>query len=159
MVDFLIFFEWSYVFISMGPTCINLLHSDTILQKGKRKRKRLSPFEYTVPLLQINYAYLYNVKMHYITCIWCSISESIQDLNFRLGIQTKLMQNQKFKSWTYSIHKLFLQMGGLECVITGLMDEFKDFFKRWHINREIFTGMIVSVSFVVALCCVTPVCI
>lgn len=47
-------------------------------------------------------------------------------------------------------------MGGLECVITGLMDEFKDFFKRWHINREIFTGMIVSVSFVVALCCVTP---
>ena len=50
-------------------------------------------------------------------------------------------------------------MGGLECVITGLMDEFKDFFNRWHINREMFTGMIVSVSFVVALCCVTPVSI
>ena len=49
-------------------------------------------------------------------------------------------------------------MGGLECVITGLMDEFKDFFKRWKISREIFTAMIVSVSFVVALCCVTPVC-
>ena len=48
-------------------------------------------------------------------------------------------------------------MGGLECVITGLMDEFKDFFNRWNINREMFTGMIVSVSFVVALCCVTPV--
>ena len=50
-------------------------------------------------------------------------------------------------------------MGGLECVITGLMDEFKDFFNRWNINREMFTGMIVSVSFVVALCCVTPVSI
>ncbi len=48
-------------------------------------------------------------------------------------------------------------MGGLECVITGLMDEFKDFFARWKISREIFTGMIVSVSFIVALCCITPV--
>jgi hypothetical protein len=48
-------------------------------------------------------------------------------------------------------------MGGLECVITGLMDEFKDFFQRWKISREIFTGFIVIVSFFVALCCVTPV--
>ena len=49
------------------------------------------------------------------------------------------------------------QMGGLECVITGLMDEFKDYFIRWNITREIFTGIIVVVSFIVALCCVTPV--
>ena len=48
-------------------------------------------------------------------------------------------------------------MGGLECVITGLMDEFKDYFIRWNITREIFTGIIVVVSFIVALCCVTPV--
>ena len=48
-------------------------------------------------------------------------------------------------------------MGGLECVITGLMDEFRIFFNRWGITREIFTGIIVSASFVVALCCVTPV--
>ena len=48
-------------------------------------------------------------------------------------------------------------MGGLECVITGLMDEFRVFLNRWGITREIFTGIIVSASFVVALCCVTPV--
>ena len=48
-------------------------------------------------------------------------------------------------------------MGGLECVITGLMDEFKPTFDRWGITREIFTGMIVGVSFLVALGCVTPV--
>ena len=49
------------------------------------------------------------------------------------------------------------QMGGLECVITGLMDEFKSTFEKLKITREIFTGIIVSVSFLVALCCVTPV--
>lgn len=48
-------------------------------------------------------------------------------------------------------------MGGLECVITGLMDEFKDTFVRWKISREMFTGFIVVVSFIVALCCITPV--
>lgn len=47
-------------------------------------------------------------------------------------------------------------MGGLECVITGLMDEFKPFFNKHHINREMFTGIIVFVSFFVALSCVTP---
>ena len=47
-------------------------------------------------------------------------------------------------------------MGGLECVITGLMDEFKPTFTKWKISREIFTGFIVIVSFFVALCCVTP---
>merc|ERR1712223_1977738 len=47
-------------------------------------------------------------------------------------------------------------MGGLECVITGLMDEFKSFFDKFHITREIFTGMVIMVSFLVALSCVTP---
>ena len=51
----------------------------------------------------------------------------------------------------------FLQMGGLECVITGLMDEFKTLFEKLHINREMFTGMVITVSFLVALSCVTPV--
>jgi solute carrier family 6 noradrenalin transporter-like protein 2 len=48
-------------------------------------------------------------------------------------------------------------MGGLECVITGLMDEFQTFFKRHKISREMFTGMVVFVSFLVAMSCVTPV--
>ena len=48
-------------------------------------------------------------------------------------------------------------MGGLECVITGLMDEFQSLFKKFHINREMFTGMVITVSFLVALSCVTPV--
>ena len=49
------------------------------------------------------------------------------------------------------------QMGGLECVITGLMDEFESQFKRFKIKREAFTGFIVFFSFFVAMCCVTPV--
>jgi hypothetical protein len=48
-------------------------------------------------------------------------------------------------------------MGGLECVITGLMDEFRDFFRRFRISREIFTAVVVFVSFLVALSCITPV--
>lgn len=48
-------------------------------------------------------------------------------------------------------------MGGLECVITGLMDEFQTFFKRHKITREMFTGIVVFVSFLVAMSCVTPV--
>jgi len=47
-------------------------------------------------------------------------------------------------------------MGGLECVITGLMDEFKHFFHRNRISREIFTGFVVFSSFLVAIVCVTP---
>ena len=48
-------------------------------------------------------------------------------------------------------------MGGLECVITGLMDEFDAQFKKVKIKREAFTGFIVFFSFFVAMCCVTPV--
>ena len=48
-------------------------------------------------------------------------------------------------------------MGGLECVITGLMDEFCDFFHKRKITREMFTGIVVFSSFLVALSCVTPV--
>jgi len=48
-------------------------------------------------------------------------------------------------------------MGGMECVITGLMDEFKGFFHGRRYAREIFTLCAVSLSFCVALVNVTPV--
>ena len=32
-------------------------------------------------------------------------------------------------------------MGGLECVITGLMDEYQELFRRRGISREMFTGV------------------
>ncbi len=48
-------------------------------------------------------------------------------------------------------------MGGLECVITGLLDEFKPTFDRLNIKREGLTGIVVFVSFLVAMSCVTPV--
>ncbi|CAH0550554.1 unnamed protein product [Brassicogethes aeneus] len=47
-------------------------------------------------------------------------------------------------------------MGGLECVITGLMDEFSTFFKEKKYAREIFTLGIIIASFSVALVNVTP---
>ncbi|KAI4467594.1 sodium/chloride dependent transporter [Holotrichia oblita] len=46
-------------------------------------------------------------------------------------------------------------MGGLECVITGLMDEFSVFFK-WKNSREVFTLVVILMSFSVALINVTP---
>lgn len=48
-------------------------------------------------------------------------------------------------------------MGGLECVITGLMDEFSIFFKEKKYAREIFTLIVIMTSFSVALINVTPV--
>ena len=48
-------------------------------------------------------------------------------------------------------------MGGLECVITGLLDEFHYFFKKIHCNREIFTLIVISISFLTSLINVTPV--
>ena len=48
-------------------------------------------------------------------------------------------------------------MGGLECVITGLMDEYQDTFRRRGISREMFTGFVVFSSYVVAITCVTQV--
>lgn len=48
-------------------------------------------------------------------------------------------------------------MGGMECVITGLMDEFHNFFKVSKYSREIFTFCAVAVSFSIALVNVTPV--
>jgi solute carrier family 6 noradrenalin transporter-like protein 2 len=50
-----------------------------------------------------------------------------------------------------------LQMGGMECVITGLMDEFHSFFHGRRFAREIFTLGAATVSFSVALINVTPV--
>ncbi|XP_044731196.1 sodium-dependent noradrenaline transporter-like [Chrysoperla carnea] len=47
-------------------------------------------------------------------------------------------------------------MGGMECVITGLMDEFHDFFHNRKYAREIFTASVAFVSFCVALINVTP---
>ncbi|GFG38931.1 hypothetical protein Cfor_10219 [Coptotermes formosanus] len=48
------------------------------------------------------------------------------------------------------------QMGGMECVITGLMDEFHSFFQGRRFAREIFTLGAAAVSFSVALINVTP---
>lgn len=48
-------------------------------------------------------------------------------------------------------------MGGLECVITGLMDEFCLFFAGKKYAREIFTLCAIFVSFTVATINVTPV--
>lgn len=50
-----------------------------------------------------------------------------------------------------------LQMGGMECVITGLMDEFHSFFQGRRFAREIFTLGAAAVSFSIALINVTPV--
>ncbi|XP_043188102.1 sodium-dependent dopamine transporter-like isoform X2 [Amphibalanus amphitrite] len=47
-------------------------------------------------------------------------------------------------------------MGGLECVITGIVDEFGDSFKRWHLSRRLVTLLIVVSSFLVALTSLTP---
>ncbi|ERL83689.1 hypothetical protein D910_06366, partial [Dendroctonus ponderosae] len=47
-------------------------------------------------------------------------------------------------------------MGGLECVITGLMDEFSSFFRQRKYAREIFTLIVILTSFSVALINVTP---
>jgi len=47
-------------------------------------------------------------------------------------------------------------MGGLECVITGLMDEYQEFFKKRAISREKFTLFVVLCSYLVAITCVTP---
>lgn len=48
-------------------------------------------------------------------------------------------------------------MGGLECVITGLMDEWSGFFKGRRWSRELFTLGAIIVSFSVATINVTPV--
>lgn len=48
-------------------------------------------------------------------------------------------------------------MGGMECVITGLMDEFHGFFGKKKYAREIFTACAAFVSFCVACINVTPV--
>ncbi|XP_060516213.1 sodium-dependent noradrenaline transporter-like [Cylas formicarius] len=47
-------------------------------------------------------------------------------------------------------------MGGLECVITGLMDEFSVFFRQRKFTREIFTFIVIMMSFSVAMINVTP---
>ncbi|KAK9873732.1 hypothetical protein WA026_002088 [Henosepilachna vigintioctopunctata] len=47
-------------------------------------------------------------------------------------------------------------MGGLECVITGLMDEFNHFFKKKKFGREVFTFFVITASFCVAMINVTP---
>lgn len=46
-----------------------------------------------------------------------------------------------------------LQMGGMESVITGLIDEFKFL----HKHRELFTLFIVVSTFLISLFCVTNV--
>lgn len=52
------------------------------------------------------------------------------------------------------IHVYYLlQMGGMESVITGLIDEFKFL----HKHRELFTLFIVVSTFLISLFCVTNV--
>ncbi|XP_054710961.1 sodium-dependent noradrenaline transporter-like [Uloborus diversus] len=46
-------------------------------------------------------------------------------------------------------------MGGLESVITGIMDEFKEFFDRWKFSREVFTSFVLFTSFSMTLINVT----
>lgn len=48
-------------------------------------------------------------------------------------------------------------MGGLESVITGLMDEFKSFFARWRCRREVFTAVVICASFCFSIVNVTRV--
>ncbi|XP_017781709.1 PREDICTED: sodium-dependent noradrenaline transporter-like isoform X1 [Nicrophorus vespilloides] len=47
-------------------------------------------------------------------------------------------------------------MGGLECVITGIMDEFEPLFKKCKLSREVFTLIVIILSFSVATINVTP---
>ncbi|XP_023240509.1 sodium-dependent dopamine transporter-like [Centruroides sculpturatus] len=47
-------------------------------------------------------------------------------------------------------------MGGLESVITGLMDEFRDYL-QWRFSRQIFTAFIISISFFIGIINVTRV--
>ncbi|GAB6020696.1 hypothetical protein CHUAL_003365 [Chamberlinius hualienensis] len=42
-------------------------------------------------------------------------------------------------------------MGGLESVITGIKDEFHSFFSKFRFSREIFTAVIMVVSFLVSI--------
>ncbi len=48
-------------------------------------------------------------------------------------------------------------MGGLEAVITGVMDEFRGVFRRWRYSREVFTGAVVLSAFLLAVPNVTNV--
>ena len=48
-------------------------------------------------------------------------------------------------------------MGGLEAVIVGIMDEFQSWFKRKRINREIFTSIVIFLSFLISLINITQV--
>ena len=50
-------------------------------------------------------------------------------------------------------------MGGLEAVITGVMDEYREFFKRYRWSREVFTGAVVVSAFLLAIPNVTNVMI
>ncbi|XP_035226015.1 sodium-dependent noradrenaline transporter-like, partial [Stegodyphus dumicola] len=46
-------------------------------------------------------------------------------------------------------------MGGLESVITGILDECSVHFTKWSLNREIFTALVLASSFCVSLVNVT----
>lgn len=48
-------------------------------------------------------------------------------------------------------------MGGLEAVIVGLMDEFQSWFKKKRINREVFTSIVILLSFLISLINITQV--
>lgn len=67
------------------------------------------------------------------------------------GASIIIIEKNAFKDY------ILLQMGGLECVITGLTDEFSHFFKKRKISRETFTLVVIILSFSVALVNLTPV--
>lgn len=71
-----------------------------------------------------------------------------------IEIKYILLDQEKLPRFWY---QYFFQMGGLECVITGLMDEFSSYFREKKYAREIFTLGIIVMSFSVALINVTPV--
>ena len=48
-------------------------------------------------------------------------------------------------------------MGGMECVITGVMDEFQPLLKKWRYSREVFTFSATFVSFLVSITNITKV--
>lgn len=79
---------------------------------------------------------------------WCSSALLQQLYNYRC-----LSRSITYNLLLSSNSCVVLQMGGMESVITGLIDEFKFL----HKHRELFTLFIVVATFLISLFCVTNV--
>ena len=88
---------------------------------------------------------------------YCLLLRLHQQLLRRLSIEPETFAVYPIQRLTKCVVRFARQMGGLECVITGIVDEFGDNFKRWHLNRRVVTLLIVASSFLVALVSLTPV--